>query len=123
MTKGSPQAGPDSTSSASAASRTLRDTTRSLDAPSQTSPTAGPGGTRPREGRSPNRPHHAAGMRIDPPPSLAPAIGTMPAATAAAAPPLEPPGVRRGFQGLRVTPNAWGSVKPFSASSGVLVLP
>ena len=30
-------------------------------------------------------------MRIEPPPSLACAIGTMPAATAAAEPPLEPP--------------------------------
>ena len=33
-------------------------------------------------------------MRIEPPPSLAWAIGTMPAATAAALPPDEPPGVR-----------------------------
>jgi len=32
-----------------------------------------------------------AGMRIDPPPSLACAIGTIPAATAAAEPPLDPP--------------------------------
>jgi hypothetical protein len=50
-------------------------------------------------------------------------MGTMPAATAAAEPPLEPPGVRSRFQGLRVTPKARGSVKPFSANSGVLVFP
>ena len=43
-------------------------------------------------------------MRIEPPPSPAEAIGTRPAATAAPLPPLEPPGVRCGFQGLRVTP-------------------
>ena len=43
-------------------------------------------------------------MRIEPAPSPAEAIGTRPAATAAPEPPLEPPGVRCGFQGLRVTP-------------------
>ena len=43
-------------------------------------------------------------MRIEPPPSAAGAIGTRPAATAAAEPPLEPPGLRCGSQGLRVTP-------------------
>ena len=39
-------------------------------------------------------------MRIDPPTSFAWAIGTTWAATAAAAPPLEPPGVCSGFQGV-----------------------
>jgi hypothetical protein len=43
-------------------------------------------------------------MRIDPPPSPAWPIGTTPAATAAADPPLEPPGVREVSQGLRVGP-------------------
>ena len=43
-------------------------------------------------------------MRIEPPPSLAWAIGNMPPATAAAAPPLEPPGERLVSQGLRVIP-------------------
>ena len=46
---------------------------------------------RPREGLSPTRPQHEAGIRIDPPPSLAWAIGTTPAATNAAEPPEEPP--------------------------------
>ncbi len=60
--------------------------------------------TRPRWGFSPNRPQQAAGIRIEPAPSPAEAIGTSPAATAAADPPLEPPGVRWGFHGLRLTP-------------------
>jgi hypothetical protein len=47
-----------------------------------------------------------AGRRIDPPPSCAIASGPMPAATAATAPPLEPPGVSAGFQGLPVAPNS-----------------
>ena len=51
-------------------------------------------GTRPRDGLSPNSPHAADGMRIDPPPSFPCAIGTMPDATAAADPPLEPPAER-----------------------------
>ena len=49
--------------------------------------------TRPRLGLWPTRPQHEAGMRIDPPPSLAWATGNMPEATADAAPPLDPPGV------------------------------
>ena len=48
-------------------------------------------------------------MRIEPPPSLACAIGTMPAATAAAEPPDEPPGVRDGSHGLRVGAEARAS--------------
>src|SRR5262244_1021887 len=62
-------------------------------------------------------------MRIDPPPSLAPAIGAIPEATAAAEPPLEPPGERDRSHGFLVTPNARGAVTPLSPSSGVLVLP
>ena len=71
----------------------------------------------------PNRPQQEAGVRIEPPPSLAWAAGTMPAATAAAAPPEEPPGVRSGSQGLRVGPKASGSVTGSRPNSGVLVLP
>ena len=65
----------------------------------------------------------AAGRRIEPPPSVPKAMAHSPAATAAAAPPLDPPGVRAGFHGLRVTPNTGLSVKPLSENSGVLVLP
>ena len=43
-------------------------------------------------------------MRIEPPPSLACATGTIPDATAAAEPPLEPPVEWSRFQGLRVGP-------------------
>src|SRR2546423_938485 len=46
-------------------------------------------------------------MRTDPPPSLVVARGTTPAASAAAEPPLEPPGERSVFHGLRVAPNTW----------------
>ena len=60
---------------------------------------------------------------MEPPPSLACAAGTMPAATAAAEPPLEPPALCAGFQGLRVAPYASGSVVGRSASSGVFVRP
>ena len=47
-----------------------------------------------------------AGMRIEPPPSPACATGTMPLATAAAEPPLEPPELRVVSHGLRVGPYA-----------------
>ena len=56
---------------------------------------------RPRFGLMPATPQNAAGMRTEPPVSLATAAGTMPAATAAADPPLEPPGTRSRFHGLR----------------------
>jgi hypothetical protein len=47
-----------------------------------------------------------AGRRTDPPPSLAVTSGITPPAIAAAEPPLDPPGVRSRFQGLRVTPKS-----------------
>ena len=47
----------------------------------------------------------------------------MPAATAAAAPPLEPPALRARFHGLRVAPYSTGSVVVAKAISGVLVRP
>src|SRR5687768_1625884 len=106
-----------------AESRTVRLITPSVAAPCSISAYAGPAGTTPRPGFSPNRPQHAAGIRIDPPPSLAPATGTNPAATAAAEPPDDPPGVWSVFHGLRVGPLASGSVMPFAPNSGVLVFP
>ena len=60
-------------------------------------------GTRPREALSPTRPQNDAGMRVEPPPSDDMLTGVTPAATIAADPPEEPPGVRSGFQGFRVT--------------------
>ncbi len=91
--------------------------------PPPRSPNSGPSGLRPRVGFMPNSPQHAAGIRIDPPPSLACAIGTTPAATIAAEPPLEPPGVCSRFQGFRVTPCSSGSVTGEPPNSGVFVLP
>src|SRR4029453_7520582 len=87
------------------------------------SPSIGPMGTRARLGFIPNRPQHEAGMRIEPPPSFAWAIGTTPAATAAADPPLEPPTECSGAHGLRVGPNSRGSVVGRRPNSGVLLLP
>ena len=64
-----------------------------------------------------------AGMRIEPPPSPACATGTMPLATAAADPPLEPPELRVGSQGFRVGPCDSGSAVGISPNSGVFALP
>jgi hypothetical protein len=50
-------------------------------------------------------------------------MGTIPAATAAAEPPLEPPGVKLGFHGFIVGPNKEGSVVGKHPSSDVFVLP
>ena len=58
-------------------------------------------GTLPRVGLMPYSPQKLLGLRMEPPPSVPVAMAHMPAATAAPAPPLEPPGVRSGFQGLR----------------------
>src|SRR5918998_6068190 len=89
------------------------------------SPTALGGycGTRPNDGLNPKMPQNAAGMRIEPAPSLPWARGPRPAATAAAAPPLEPPGVFWRFHGLRVAPKTRLSVSGLQPNSGVLVLP
>jgi hypothetical protein len=72
---------------------------------------------------SPTRPQQDAGTRIEPVPSPPEAAGTMPAATAAADPPEEPPGVMAGDHGLTVGPNSDGSVVQWFPHSGVLVLP
>src|ERR1700731_4543318 len=58
-------------------------------------------GTTPRPCLNPTMPLHAAGMRVEPPPSVATASGTRPAATATAEPPELPPEVRSPRQALR----------------------
>jgi hypothetical protein len=90
-----------------------------------TSPKADGGytATLPKVGFRPNTPEKEAGMRIEPPASVPTASGQMPANTAAALPPLDPPGVRSRFQGLRVTPVSGESVTGFQPNSGVVVLP
>ena len=55
---------------------------------------AGQVGTRPGVGRSPTTLQKPAGLRSEPPMSLPSATGTNPAASAAAAPPDEPPADR-----------------------------
>ena len=87
------------------------------------SPSCGVRGTRPLCGLRPKTPQQAAGIRIEPAPSTPIAAGTRPAATAAADPPLDPPGVRSTSQGLRVTPQVIDSVNGHSPSSGMVVLP
>src|SRR4051794_6579386 len=62
-------------------------------------------------------------MRMEPPPSVPTAKGTIPDPTAAALPPLEPPAVRAGFQGLQVGGAPGASVTAFQPSWGVVVLP
>src|SRR5438045_900666 len=78
--------------------------------PARLSRVAGPSDGRPRDGFSPTGPPSLAGRGIEPPPSFACAAGTMPEATAAADPPLDPPGERPTSHGLRVGPYASGSV-------------
>jgi len=103
-TYGSPGIGPATASRMAAVSRTERVSTPSVASPPSISPSPGPHEMRPRDGLSPTSAHALAGIRIDPPPSLACAAATMPAATAAAEPPLEPPVERLVSQGLREGP-------------------
>ena len=81
------------------------------------------GAIRPRPGFSPTSPHTAAGMRMEPPPSLACAIGTTPAATSAAAPPEEAPQEYRGSHGLTVGSAPANSVLALNPNSGIRDLP
>jgi len=91
--------------------------------PAQPSPTSGPWLTRPRVGLSPTRPHSLAGIRMDPPPSLACATATIPDATAAADPPEDPPVEWPVSQGLRAGRKLSGSVVTVVPISGTLVRP
>ena len=70
-------------------------------APSACAPSRG---TASKLGLKPTTPQQAAGMRIEPAVSVPIAMRTMPAATAAADPPLEPPGVCAGWSGLTTRP-------------------
>src|SRR3954454_11871507 len=79
------------------------------------SPTAlgGNCGTRPNDGFNPKMPQNAAGMRIEPAPSLPCASGPRPAATPGTAPPLDPPGVFVRSQGLKEGPKTRLPESPF----------
>src|SRR5258708_28832591 len=80
-------------------------------------------GTRSGEGRRPTTPQHEAGMRIEPPMSVPIATVAIPAATAAALPPLDPPGVTPVRQGLLVAGEMALVVPTPAASAGRLVFP
>src|SRR5688572_19735044 len=67
-------------------------------------------------------PQNAAGCRTEPPVSDPRAIGTMPAATAAAEPPEEPPGTRSRSCGFRAGPYALYSFDEPIANSSMFVL-
>ena len=84
---------------------------------------AGQWGTSLNVGLWPTMPQKPAGMRMEPPASVPSAMGAMPADTAAALPPLLPPAVLLGSQGLLVGPHKGLSVIPFQPNSGVVVLP
>src|SRR5690606_40878863 len=99
-TREEPGTGRAITSRRAAASRTVRLSTPSVVSPFQDGE-SGPVTTRPRLGLKPNTPQQEAGIRIEPPPSLPGASGSRRAATAAAAPPLDPPAFRSGSVGLR----------------------
>ena len=71
----------------------------------------------------PETPQRPAGARIEPPVSLPTASGAIRAATAAAEPPLEPPGTRDRSQGLCVGKKAEFSFDPPMANSSMLVRP
>src|SRR5215470_5861301 len=111
------------TSRTPAASRTVRVTAPSIRPPAHASPTSGPWLTRARVGLSPTNPHSLAGMRMEPPPSLACATGTIPLATAAAEPPDEPPVDLDGSHGLRAGGKLRASVVTVVPNSGAFVRP
>ena len=106
-----------------AVSRTLRVTTPWVTMLIGKRSNSGASMNRPRDGFNPNRPQQEAGIRMEPPPSLACATGTTPAATIAADPPLEPPVDREVFHGLRVAPWRVDSVVAVSPNSGMVVFP
>src|SRR5581483_3752679 len=79
--------------------------------------------TRPYVGVTPTTPQNDAGCRTEPPVSEPSATTALPCATAAAEPPLEPPGTRSGATGLRTGPYAEFSFDEPMANSSQFVLP
>src|SRR4051812_36853561 len=97
--------GPASTDSSNARSPTLR----AIGPPTEVVShwlDCGHSGTRPSDGRSPTTPQNDAGLRSEPPMSEPSASGTMPDASAHAAPPDEPPADRLGSTGFNVVPKS-----------------
>src|ERR1700723_485836 len=79
--------------------------------------------TRPYVGISAGMPQQAPGWRIEPPVSVPRAPTARPAATAAAEPPLDPPGTRSKATGFRTGPYAEFSLELPMANSSQFVLP
>src|SRR6478752_943390 len=79
--------------------------------------------TCPHSGFNPTMPQQAAGILIEPPVSVPTVPRHMPLATAAAEPPLEPPGERDGSCGFLAGPNPESSFVVPNANSCRLVLP
>src|SRR4029079_4933553 len=92
--------GPASTDSSSARSGTSRARGPLTEVVSQKL-SVGHDGTRPREGRRAHTAQNDAGLRSEPPMSEPSASGTIPARSAQAAPPLEPPAERAASAGSR----------------------
>src|SRR5699024_12759552 len=78
-------------------------------------------GIRPWVGLSATIPQKEAGMRTLPPPSVPTATVPMPLATAAAAPPEEPPAVVLGATGLPVIAESGLSLTAFHGTHRVVV--
>jgi|GEM_PF-595118 len=76
---------------------------------------------RPYHGLNPTIPHILAGWRIEPPVSVQRAAGTSPAATAAAEPDDEPPGIRVISHGFLAGPNPLFSPLHPMANSSIFV--
>ncbi len=74
-------------------------------------------------GFNPTNPLQDAGIRIEPPPSLACATGTTPAATNAADPDDDAPAVWFGFHGFRTGPIRGCSAAALNPNSDSCVLP
>src|SRR5579862_8716673 len=115
---GSPGSRPHIPASSSAASGALRERAPITERDSNASPGISPGVV-----RSPTRPQKAAGFLMLEARSEPSANGTIPVATAAAAPPLLPPGVSRVSNGLRVGPKTGLNVWAPAPNSGVFVFP
>src|SRR3954453_690920 len=77
----------------------------------------------PSVGLRPNTPHIDDGAGVEPADSVPVAAVTRPAATAAAEPPLDPPVVSDGLQGLRASGPSRFFVSPSNPTAGLLVLP
>jgi hypothetical protein len=78
-------------------------------------------GARPGEGLNPVIPQNEAGSLFEPPISDPVASIAVPAASAAAEPPLDPPGAYARCHGLRVTPHSLVQVTGAQQNSGVVV--